>query len=148
MATFSANITLKFEGKVDLAPSGVQPVPTTIYTVPANCYLEIYYMQVTRNGTGLGGTTISIDSSNILSTSSVGVSGDKSIVTSSPTDRETLRWRESDLSSDPDEEYVTTRIAPFNVPAGSQIKYQCNSAGVGAAGTATIKGLLFRNSPS
>lgn len=71
MATYSSNTTVKVSGALSFSGSGNG---TSTYTVPANSYLILNYMEVQGNaGGGAASAAIQINGKNILSRSASGL---------------------------------------------------------------------------
>lgn len=122
MATYSNNTTIKISAKVSASVTGTS---NTIYTVPANCYLDCWYINAT--GTNIGGVgvtvTLSIDGLNYSNSGSYGAN---------------VNFGPSQSSG------VITSQPPLILGPGTVISYTNSGA---TSGNGQIKGTLFINTP-
>ena len=119
MATYSNNTTIKFNSKISVSVTGTS---NTIYTVPANSYLEVWHLNASVAGASNVQLILSIDGLTLSGPSALSSSLTLGLIASSTT-----------ITAQP-------RII---LGAGSVISY----SGGTTAGGGTIKGALFSNTP-
>lgn len=123
MATYSSNTTIKIGSAITSSASGIGTV--TIYTVPANSYLHLWYAEVSATGFA-GSRTASVIASGV-----------------------TLASQTASLNASAqfglDAQPKTPTSANIILGAGSTITYTTDASASSASGF--IRGTLFQNTP-